>query len=108
MVTTPDRDNADPQGGPALSILSSLLRVLVGGCRMLVSKLTMLERRKCVLLCLFVLAEIVMMGCLMMMMGGGVVVSGGVVVMLARRMLRCLYHLYDHSYLRITRERQFN
>jgi hypothetical protein len=47
-----------------------------------VGKLAMFESRGCVLLCLFVFAEFVMMGRLMVMM------RGGVVVMLTRRMLR--------------------
>ena len=55
---------------------------------MFVGKLAMFESSSGVLLCLFVLAEIVMMGRLMVMMRGGVVVSGGQVVMLTRRMLR--------------------
>ena len=56
---------------------------------MSISKLAMFESRDRVLLCLFVLAEIMMMGRLMVMMRGGMVVSGGVVVMLTRWMLRC-------------------
>jgi hypothetical protein len=57
----------------------------------------MFESRSCVLLRLFVLAEIVMMSRLMVMMRGGVVVSGRLVVMLTRRMLRCLWHLRSSS-----------
>lgn len=55
---------------------------------MLVGKLAMLKSCNCMLLCLFMLAEIVMMGGLMVMMGGRVVVGGGVVVMLTCRVLR--------------------
>jgi hypothetical protein len=49
---------------------------------------TMLERRGCVLLRLFVLSNIVMMGRLVVMMRGGVVVSSRLMVMLTRWMFR--------------------
>jgi hypothetical protein len=65
----------------------------VGSSGMFMGKLAMFESRSCVLLRLFVLAEIVMMGRLMVMMRGGVVVSGRMVVMLTRWMLWCLCHL---------------
>jgi hypothetical protein len=52
-----------------------------------------------VLLCLFVLAEIVIVGRVMVMMRGGVVVSRCDVVMFTRGMF-CLCHVYLHSYLR--------
>ena len=55
---------------------------------MFVRELAMFDGRSCMLLRLFVLAEIVMMGRLMVMMRGGVVVSGRLMVMLTRRMLR--------------------
>jgi hypothetical protein len=59
------------------------------GCRgVLVTGLAMFVSRSCVLLGVFVLAEIVMMRRLMVMMCGGVVVSGRLMVMLASRMLR--------------------
>lgn len=54
---------------------------------MLVGKLAVFPSGRGVLLCLFVFAELMMMGRLMMMMRGGVVVSGGGLVMLARRVL---------------------
>jgi hypothetical protein len=60
----------------------------VGSRGEFVGELAMFESRSCVLLRLFVLAEIVMMGRLMVMMRGGVVLSGRLMVMLARRMLR--------------------
>lgn len=60
----------------------------MGSCSVLVSKLVMLKSCNCMLLCLFMLAEIVMMGGLMVMMRGRVVVGGGVVVMLTCRVLR--------------------
>ena len=64
------------------------------GCRgVFVTGLAMCESRGCVLLGVFVLAEIVMMRRLMVMMCGGVVVSGRLMVMLASRMLRWLCHL---------------
>ena len=53
----------------------------------------MLVSRSCMLLCLRVLANSVMVLSLMVMMRGGMVVSGGQVMMLLRRMLRCLCHL---------------
>jgi len=55
---------------------------------MFVGEFAMFVSRGCVLLRVFVLAEIVMMGRLMVMMRGGVVVSGRLMVMLTRRMLR--------------------
>ena len=67
---------------------SSFLRMTVGSRGMFVGELTMFVGRGCVLLRVFVLAEIVMMGRLMVMMRGGVVVSGRLMVMLTRRMLR--------------------
>jgi hypothetical protein len=69
-------------------VSSSFVRMFVGSRGMFVGKLAMFESSSGVLLCLFVLAEIVMMGRLMVVMRGGVVVSGGLVVMLTRRMLR--------------------
>jgi hypothetical protein len=60
---------------------------------MFVGKLAMFKSRSCVLLRLFVLAEIVMMGRLKVMMRGSVVVSGRLKVVLTCRMLRCLCHL---------------
>ncbi|HEY6433430.1 MAG TPA: hypothetical protein VIZ17_15735 [Acetobacteraceae bacterium] len=54
----------------------------VGGRGMFVGKLAMFVCRGCLLLGVFVLAEIVMMGRLMVMMRGGVMVSGGLVMML--------------------------
>ena len=67
---------------------SSFLRMIVGSRGMFVGELAMFEGRGCVLLRVFVLAEIVMMGRLMVMMRGGVVVSGRLMVMLTRRMLQ--------------------
>jgi hypothetical protein len=59
------------------------------GCRsVFVTGLAMFVSRGCVLLGVFVLAEIVMMRRLMVMMCSGVVVSGRLMVMLASRMLR--------------------
>ena len=49
----------------------------VGSRRMFVSQFTMLESRSCVLLCLCLLANSVMVLSLMVMMRGGMVVSGG-------------------------------
>jgi hypothetical protein len=69
-------------------VSSSFVRMFVGSRGMFVGKLAMFESSSGVLLCLFVLAEIVMMGRLMVVMRGGVVVNGGLVVMLTRRMLR--------------------
>ncbi len=60
----------------------------VCGCSVLVGGLTMFVSRVSMLLCIFVLADIVMMRRLMVMMGGGVVVSGGLMVVITRRMLR--------------------
>jgi hypothetical protein len=54
---------------------------------MFMGELAMFVSRICVLLRLFVLAEIVMMGRLMVMMRGSMVVSGCPMVMLTRRML---------------------
>jgi hypothetical protein len=65
----------------------------VGSRGMFVRELAMSEGRGCVLLRLFVLADIVMMGRLMVMVRGSVVVSGRLMVMLTRWMLRCLCHL---------------
>ncbi len=70
----------------------SLVGMAVGGRGMFVGLLTMFVSRGCVLLALYVLAEIVMVGRLMVMMRGGVVVRGRLVVRLACRMLRCLCH----------------
>ena len=53
----------------------------------LVGLLAMLVSRFGVLLCLFVLAEIMMMGGLMVMMRGCVVMSGRLMMMLTGRML---------------------
>jgi hypothetical protein len=58
----------------------------VGGRRMLVGKLVMFVSRSRVFLCLFVFAELVVMGRLNVMMRGGMVVSGGFEVMLTRWM----------------------
>jgi hypothetical protein len=55
---------------------------------MFVGELAMFVSGGCVLLRIFMLAEIVMMGRLMVMMRGGVVVSGRLVVRLTGRMLR--------------------
>jgi len=60
----------------------------VGSHGMFVRLLAMFVSRSCVLLGVFVFAEIVMVGRLMVMMRGGVVVSGRLMVMLTRRMLR--------------------
>ncbi len=69
----------------------------VGGRRMLVGKLAMFVSRSRVFLCLFVFAELVVMGRLKVMMRGGMVVSGGFEVMLTRRMFWCLCHLQCSS-----------
>jgi hypothetical protein len=53
----------------------------------------MLVSRSCMLLCLRVLANRVMVLSLMVMMRSGMVVSTGQVMMLLRRMLRRLCHL---------------
>ena len=58
----------------------------------LVCLLPMLVSRFGVLLCLFVLAEIMMMGGLMVMMGGCMVMSGRLKMMLTGRMLRGFCH----------------
>ena len=55
----------------------SFLRMRVGSRRMFVSQFTMLESRSCVLLCLCLLANSVMVLSLMVMMRSGMVVSGG-------------------------------
>jgi hypothetical protein len=60
----------------------------VGSRRMFVGELAMFVSRNCVLLRLFVLAEIVKMSRLEMMMRSGLVVSRRQKVMLTRRMLR--------------------
>jgi len=60
----------------------------VGSGRMFVGELAMFVSRGCVLLRLFVLAEIVKMSRLEMMMRSGLVVSRRQKVMLTRRMLR--------------------
>jgi hypothetical protein len=60
----------------------------VGSRCMFVGELAMLVSRSCVLLRLFVLAEIVKMSRLEMMMRSGLVVSRRQKVMLTRRMLR--------------------
>ena len=70
------------------------MRMSVGSRGMFVSDLAMFASRSCVLLRFFVLAEGVVMLGLMMMVRSGVMVSGRQVMMLARRMLRCLCHLY--------------
>ena len=54
----------------------------------------MFEGRSCVLLCLFVLAEIVIVGRVMVMMRGGVVVSRCAVVMLTRGMFRLCHFTF--------------
>jgi hypothetical protein len=59
---------------------------------MFVCELAMFDGRSCMLLRLFVLAEIVMMGRLMVMVRGSVVVSGRLMVMLTRWMLHYLCH----------------
>jgi len=76
---------------------SSFLRMTVGSRGMFVSELAMCEGRSCVLLRLFVLAEIVMMGRLMVMVRGSVVVSGRLMVMLTRWMLQYLCHYFNSS-----------
>lgn len=62
--------------------------MIVGSHGMFVRLFAMFVGRSCVLLGVFVFAEIVMVGRLMVMMRGGVVVSGRLMVMLTRRMLR--------------------
>jgi hypothetical protein len=66
----------------------SLLRMTVSTRGLFVGMFTMLERRSCVLLRLFVLSDIVMMGRLVVMMRSGVVVSSRLMVMLTRWMFR--------------------
>jgi len=53
----------------------------------------MFDSRSRVFLCLFVFADVVVMGRLKVMMRGGMVVSGGFEVMLTRWMFGCLCHL---------------
>jgi hypothetical protein len=67
--------------------------MLVGSAGMLMGNLAMFECRCCVFLCLFVFAELVMMGRLKVMMCRGMVMRGSLKVMLTRRMFRCLRHL---------------
>ena len=69
----------------------------VGRRRMFVSKFAMFESRSRVFLCLFVFAELVVMGRLKVMMSGGMVVSGGFEVMLTRWMFWCLCHCSNSS-----------
>jgi hypothetical protein len=64
---------------------------------MLVGKLAMFVSRSRVFLCLFVFAELVVMGRLKVMMRGGMVVSGGIEVMLTPWMFWCLCHLQCSS-----------
>lgn len=64
------------------------MRLTVGTCGLTVGALAMFVSRGCVLLCVFVLADIVKMGRLKVMMRGGLMVSGGLMVRLTRRMLR--------------------
>jgi hypothetical protein len=64
---------------------------------MLVGKLAMFVSRSGVFLCLFVFAELVVMGRLKVMMRGGMVVSGGIEVMLTPWMFWCLGHLQCSS-----------
>jgi hypothetical protein len=61
----------------------------VGSRSMFVRELAMFDGRSCMLLRLFVLAEIVMMGRLMVMVRGNVVVSGRLIT---RWMLHYLCH----------------
>ncbi len=63
--------------------------MIVGSRGMFVGEFAMFKSGSCVLLCLRVLADIVMMGRLMMMMRSSVVVSGCLMVMLTRWMLVC-------------------
>jgi hypothetical protein len=53
-----------------------------------VSQLTVFVSRRCMVLCVLVLAHGVMVLSLMMMMRGGVMMGGGSTMMLLRRMLR--------------------
>jgi len=69
------------------------MRMSVSSRGVFVSQLAMFLSCSCVLLCLFVLAECVVMPRLAVMMRRGVVVSSRVVMMLLGRMLRCLCHL---------------
>lgn len=62
--------------------------MIAGSRGMFVGLFAMFVSRSCMLLGVFVFAEIVMMGRLMVMMRGGVVVSGRLMMMLTRRMLR--------------------
>jgi hypothetical protein len=64
------------------------LRMLVGRSGMLMCELTVFLSRRCVLLGLLMLAELMVMGCLMMMVSCSVMVSRGLVMMLACRMFR--------------------
>jgi hypothetical protein len=83
---------------------------------MFVRELAMFDGRSCMLLRLFVLAEIVMMGRLMVMVRGSVVVSGRLMVMLTRWMLHYLCHFtltppWERTivyFLRMTGEWRFN
>ena len=59
---------------------------------MFVSELAMFVSRGCVFLRLFVLAKIVVVGCLMMMMCGRVVMRGRLMMVLTGRMLLGLCH----------------
>ena len=74
-------------------LLSSLFaRMFAGGCRVFVSLFAMFVSRFGVLLRLFVLAKIMVVGCLMMMMCGRVVMRGRLMMVLTGRMLRGLCH----------------
>jgi hypothetical protein len=64
---------------------------------MLVGELAMFVSRSGVFLCLFVFAELVVMGRLKVMMRGGMVVSGSIEVMLTPWMFWCLGHLQRSS-----------
>jgi hypothetical protein len=66
--------------------------MFVGGRGVRASLLAMFVSRVGVLFCLFLLAEVMMMGGLMMMMGGSVMISGGPMMMLTGRMLRGVCH----------------
>jgi hypothetical protein len=72
--------------GPLISLITCENDLSSRG--MFVGELAMFVSGGCVLLRIFMLAEIVMMGRLMVMMRGGVVVSGRLVVRLTGRMLR--------------------
>ncbi len=82
----PGLDEGD--GDNRLLVLWSFMRMTVGSRGMSLGKLAMFVSRGCVLLCVFVLADIVKMGRLKVMMRGGLMVSGGLMVRLTRRMLR--------------------